>query len=249
MARIDFDRLAPDYERSRALPAEGIADWRRAVAPYLPPADARPILDLGCGTGQFAEAFADGFHHSVIGVDPSRGMLREAQRRRASARARFLLGTADAIPLSDRSCAAGWLSAVIHHIPDLRACARELRRVLLPHSPLLIRGAFPERQQAITVFRFFPEAAAVVDTFPTVSATVTAFASAGFSPVKLLRVAQHSAPSLAALRERVVRRADTTLAALREEEFERGLGALDAEIRAQPASGPVIDYLDLLVLH
>jgi len=32
-----------------------------------------------------------------------------------------------------------WLSLVIHHIPDLAGAAREIRRVLRPGAPVLIR--------------------------------------------------------------------------------------------------------------
>jgi hypothetical protein len=47
----------------------------------------------------------------------------------------------------------------------------------------------------------------------------------------------------------VLWRADTTLAALSEQEFARGLAALDAAIRATPDGGRVVDRLDLLVLR
>ncbi len=43
--------------------------------------------------------------------------------------------------------------AVIHHIPDLGACAQELRRVLRPGGPILIRSAFPGRLDGNSVWR------------------------------------------------------------------------------------------------
>jgi hypothetical protein len=44
---------------------------------------------------------------------------------------------------------------MIHHVPDLTAAARELRRVVRAGGPILIRSAFAGRHQAITLFRFF----------------------------------------------------------------------------------------------
>ena len=76
----------------------------------------------------------------------------------------YLAGHAAAIPVGDGQCGSAWLSTVIHHIPDLRACARELRRVLHPGERVLIRSAFPGRLDGITLFRFFPEAFFSIDT-------------------------------------------------------------------------------------
>jgi SAM-dependent methyltransferase len=51
-------------------------------------------------------------------------------------------GRADGVPLRDGVAGAAWLSTVIHHVGDLDACANELRRVLAPGAPVLIRSAF-----------------------------------------------------------------------------------------------------------
>ena len=58
MARVDYDRMAPDYVEGRVLPPEGMEPWRQAIRPWLPAEGARrsPVLDLGAGTGQFAAA-------------------------------------------------------------------------------------------------------------------------------------------------------------------------------------------------
>jgi hypothetical protein len=52
---------------------------------------------------------------------------------------------------------------MIHHVQDLNAAARELRRVVCPEGPILIRSAVAGRPQAITLFRFFTEAVRVLD--------------------------------------------------------------------------------------
>jgi hypothetical protein len=46
---------------------------------------------------------------------------------------------------------------------------------------VLIRSPFPGRHERITLFRFFPGAQRIAETFPTVEATVAAFATAGFA--------------------------------------------------------------------
>lgn len=226
MARLDYEAAAASYDGARALPPDALAGWRAAVEPYLPPADGRPILDLGAGTGVFAAAFADWYAAPVIAVESAAAMRREAT---AHPNVAWLAGAAERMPLKDGSCGAAWLSTVIHHFDDLGAAAAEIARVLAPGAPALIRSAFPGRTGGVTLFRFFP--------------------AAGFEMEKLGPVEQRSAPSLAAFRARLSQRADTTLAALDDADFAAGLAALDAAVAAEAVSAPVVDRLDLLVLR
>ena len=138
---------------------------------------------------------------------------------------------------------------MIHHIGDLAGCARELRRVLEPGGPVLIRSSFPGRHAGISLFRFFPGARQIAETFPTVEATVAVFAAAGLGFQTLQQVPQVSAPSLRAAVERVRLRADSTLKPLPDSEFTEGLAALERAGVAEKIPTPVIDYLDLLVLR
>jgi ubiquinone/menaquinone biosynthesis C-methylase UbiE len=87
------------------------------------------VLDLGAGTGTWATALASWYGISVVAVEPSAAM-------RARSRWRGMLaGHATALPLGPATIDGAWLSTVIHHLPDLPAAARELRRVLQPGAP------------------------------------------------------------------------------------------------------------------
>ena len=249
MARVDYDQMAARYDRGRALSLEGLEAWRAALAAWWPPPSGRPVLDLGSGTGLFATAIATWFDAHVVAVEPSAEMRRQAQQVRPHNRVAYLGGRAERLPLRDGCCGGAWLSTVIHHLGDLPGCARELRRVLHPGSRVLIRSSFPGRHAGITLFRFFPGAGRIADTFPTVEATVAAFVTAGFVFERLQQVPQVSAPSLRAAMERVRLRADSALQPLPDEEFAQGLAALEQAVAAEPTPTPVIDYLDLLVLR
>jgi SAM-dependent methyltransferase len=63
-----------------------------------PPQD---ILDLGCGTGLLAAAYA-ALGHRVTGVDPAPAMLDVARGRKDGHTVRWIAGTADALVLPDR---------------------------------------------------------------------------------------------------------------------------------------------------
>lgn len=248
MARIEYDEVAADYRAARGLSEDGLAGWKKALNPYFQGL-MLPVLDVGSGAGQFATLFPKWFGASVIGVEPSEGMRARAEADRSDSRVTYLAGDAEHLPLADRSCGAAWLSTVIHHVPDLAAAAREIRRVVVPGGPLVIRSAFPGRTSQISLFRFFPEAAAVVETFPTVEQVERHFGAAGFALLKVAAVPQVSVPSLEEFRARVALRADTTLRGISNEAFEAGLTRLDQAIRAGGNDGPFVDYLDMLVLR
>jgi hypothetical protein len=50
---------------------------------------------------------------------------------------------------------------VIHHVPDLDACARELCRFLKPDGLVFIRNTFGGRLEGIPHYEFFPSARAI----------------------------------------------------------------------------------------
>ena len=248
MARIDYEVVSRDYIAGRGLEEGGLAGWREAVAPYLRTL-ALPLADVGSGTGQFAPLFARWFGIDVIGVEPSEGMRAQAMAANAHPRVTYLAGDAARLPFDNASCGAAWLSTMIHHVPDLAAAAREIRRVLADGAPVLIRSAFPGRTGGITLFRYFPEAAAVVETFPAIKQVERAFGAAGFTLEHIEAVPQVSLQSLGQLRERVALRADTTLRGISDHAFARGLERIDEAISAGRDDGPFVDYLDLVVLR
>jgi SAM-dependent methyltransferase len=255
MARVDYDRMAADYAEGRVLPLEGMEPWRGAIREWLPAVRDRwsPVLDLGAGTGQFAAAIAGWFGVEVVAVEPSGGMRGQAARAHPHPGVRWVAGVAERVPLGNGVCAWAWVSTVVHHLDDLEGAAAELRRVLRPEGRVLVRQAFPGRMGAITLYeRFFPGAGrALVASggLPTVEGVSAAFAGAGFRTEALRSVAQVSAPSLAAYRDKVRLRADTGLRLLPDEQFAAGLAALDRAVEAETSPAPVVDRLDLLVLR
>lgn len=246
----DYRSSAASYDAARSLTLEGLEEWRRAVEPFVAAMPAGlPILDLGSGTGQFAEAFATWFACDVVGVEPSGEMRSKAEEKRSSERIHYAAGDAANIPMGDGSCGIAWLSTVIHHFPSLDDAARELDRVLAPGAPVLIRSAFPGREQGISLFRYFPEGRRVLQRFPTIEATRAAFERAGFVFESIGPVPQRSVRSLHEFRARVAHRnTDTVLRGLSDEEHARGLARIDAAIAAGE-DAPLVDSLDLMVLR
>ena len=265
MARISYDdQTAAAYKAVREIPRDGLSDWREAVRRQLRPSPGMTVVDIGAGTGVFATAFSDWFGLSVLAVEPSAAMRAQIPARPARpARPghpghpgiQVLEGQASALPLPGQSADGAWMSLMIHHIPDLEAAAREIRRVLRPGAPVLIRQGYPGRGDPARTFpwEFFPETARSVSTFPTVEQVCQAFGTAGFRREAIEPVPERWI-SLAGFLEQAdtFRHSDTNLRSLTEEEYLRGKEQLR---RAVEQAGPAArneartSWLELLVLR
>jgi ubiquinone/menaquinone biosynthesis C-methylase UbiE len=249
MARISYDApTAAAFKAVREIPREGLTEWRDAVERHLRPAPGMTVVDIGAGTGAFTVAFADWFGVDMLAVEPSPAMRARIPRAPG---VEVREGDATALPVPDRSADAAWLSLVIHHIPDLRAAAREVRRVLRPGAPVLIRQGFPGRVEGVELVRWFPETARTVDTYPALDATCEAFAAAGFRREALERVRETYPASLRELLADVdtFRRADTTMRSLTDAEFLRGKARIRRAVQGPEPPEPRSNVLDLLVLR
>lgn len=121
-----FHAVAGDYARYRPGYPDAIVDGILGLAGLLPPRPDALVVDLGCGTGISARAFAArGLR--VIGVDPNSSML--AQARAAGGGPEYREGAAEATGLP-----AGRADLVIaaqaFHWFDRDRAAAEIRRLL-----------------------------------------------------------------------------------------------------------------------
>jgi len=132
-----FDDTAPDYDRIERVLALGSGRWyRREALRRAGLAPGMQVVDVGCGTGLVAREALTliGAHGSLIGVDPSPGMLAQAKLQRA----RFVEGRAERIPLPDASADFVCMGYALRHIDDLDAAFAEFRRLLRPGGRLLV---------------------------------------------------------------------------------------------------------------
>lgn len=205
----------------------GILDvWCDRMAAWFEVGPApRRVLDVGSGTGIWSEAIAARFEVPVVGVEPAAGMRAHAALTRRHPLVDYVAGRADALALADGSATAAWLSTVVHQLPDTRAAAAELRRVLVPRAPVMIRNDFVGRQDEIELFDLFPGAREEASTWPRVDDVVAAFEPAGFRMASLQRVHEPWVESYDEFLELLplMRHTDSSLAHLSDAEWEAGV--------------------------
>lgn len=163
-----FDESAPWYEWAIAFLSFGSGRWYRRHA--LERAGVKPddrLLDIATGTGVVARAAASltGNAQSVIGVDPSIGMLLAGREK---ARLANVQATSERLPFRDASFDVISIGYALRHFADLESVFRECRRVLRPGGKLVILEITAPESRAARTFLgaymgvLFPLAAAVL---------------------------------------------------------------------------------------
>jgi demethylmenaquinone methyltransferase / 2-methoxy-6-polyprenyl-1,4-benzoquinol methylase len=133
-----FDGAAKYYDRVGHVLALGSGPFYRRNA--LRRAGLRrgmKLLDVATGTGQVARAATRilGGAGSVVGLDPSAGMLRQARRAHASLLVR---ARAEEMPLRDDLFDMLSMGFALRHVATLETAFAEYRRVLKPGGRVLL---------------------------------------------------------------------------------------------------------------
>jgi SAM-dependent methyltransferase len=128
---LNFERIAESYDRTRGGEDRG-RRFARELHRMLHP--ARPVLEVGVGTGLIALGLAE-LGHRVFGMDISEAMARRARKRVGP---RLAVGDARRLPVADASFDQAYSVWVLHVVGDAAAVLREVARVLRPGARYLV---------------------------------------------------------------------------------------------------------------
>ena len=184
----------------------------------------------------------------VVGVDPSVAMLAQAGRFNEEAGVHYVGGSADAVPTRGQLFDLALLSRVIHHLPDRRACARELVRILRPGGVVVIRTTFRERLDA-RVYDYWPQLRKVDEKrFPGRKEVLADFTACGFSVLGDTSFAQPVTTGLREYHARMATKPQSKFTHLTDAEFQSGLRRLEADAEPVTRPRPVQERYDVVAL-
>jgi len=133
-----FNRTAYQYRNIDRATGFGSGLWYRKKALEL--AGLKPgmkVLDVACGPGLVTQCALSvvGPSGSVVGLDPSIGMLREAQKGPCQ---NLVRGVGERLPFPDDQFDFLSMGYALRHVPDLKGAFAEYRRVLKPGGIVLL---------------------------------------------------------------------------------------------------------------
>ncbi|TVQ33723.1 MAG: bifunctional demethylmenaquinone methyltransferase/2-methoxy-6-polyprenyl-1,4-benzoquinol methylase UbiE [Phycisphaeraceae bacterium] len=132
--RYDLNNRLHSFGRDRA--------WRRVAIEEAALRPGDTVLDVACGTGDLALAFARAGADRVIGLDFTPQMLDVARHRAERAadtrRVEWIEGDAMALPQEDASVDIVTIAFGIRNVTDPARALAEFRRVLRPGGRLVV---------------------------------------------------------------------------------------------------------------
>jgi demethylmenaquinone methyltransferase / 2-methoxy-6-polyprenyl-1,4-benzoquinol methylase len=163
-----FDKIAARYDTLNRVLSLGLDQrWRRRVVRALG-LDAKRrhttqgewygekprVLDVATGTGDLAIEIARACPGAtVIGLDPSPGMLGVAQRKLAKReltdRVSLVVGDAQALPQANCEIDAATIAFGIRNVPDRGKALRELARVVRPGGRIAVLELNEPREKGL----------------------------------------------------------------------------------------------------
>jgi ubiquinone/menaquinone biosynthesis C-methylase UbiE len=224
---IDYAGLAEQYAQHRRVHPEVLRDLLQEGA-----IDARSrVLEVGCGTGNYALALESAVGCQCWGVDPSEEMLAEARGRTDGVL--FQVGRAEQLQFSSGFFYLVFSVDVIHHLEDIAHYFQEACRVLKPggrictvtDSEWIIR-----HRQPLAVY--FPESVAVdLARYPRLAELRDLMEEAGFAELCERTVEfPYELRDAQAYRDR----AFSSLHLIGEEDWRRGLRHMEWDLESGP---------------
>ncbi len=223
---VDYEHHATRYRAGRALAADVLERWGVAIGAHLP-TTVDCVVDVGAGTGIFAEAWPRWLDALVVAVEPAEAMATVGAG--AAPAARFVRGIAEALPLGDGTADAVWVSTALHHFTDVDRAVAEFRRVLRPRGRVLVRALVPGRTE-ITYLKAFPGRSHWVGRFPDERTMRELFGRHGFDTVDVEEVLERTEPfGRSADWVSRMRHTDSLCTALDDDQIDEALARLRAD--------------------
>ena len=223
-----YQSIAPEYVRHRRVHLEVL---RSLIATGGVVDRNSTVLDVGCGTGNYLLALNEIVGCDCWGIEPSEGMLAEAQRRLT--KAQLFRASAEQTGLPADRFDLVFAVDVVHHLTDRPRSFRECFRVLRPGGRLCLvteSAAMIRRREPHATY--FPEAVEIeLARYPSVVALKSELHGAGFVEPQELEVECHAElTDIEPYRTKV----HSSLQLMSNSAFSAGLERLEHDLRSGP---------------
>lgn len=122
-----FDAYAQMYRSQHGL--EGAGEWHQ-LQPLFPELHGKTVLDLGCGYGWHCKYAASRGAASILGIDQSRRMIAEAEKRNADDHITYRVCSLQAFEYPKDTYDLVVSNLVLHYIEDLEEIYRKVYHTL-----------------------------------------------------------------------------------------------------------------------
>jgi len=233
MARSNphFNKVSGDYDKGRA--SEDLDFWAQEAERLAGLTRDSLVADMGCGTGNYGLAIQARTGATVVGFDPSPGMLRQAREKAPGLP--LLQAVGEHMPFRGGVFDLVYAAQVWHHVQDRPRAAQECGRVTGKHGASIVHTIGHKQLNAKVVFRIFPEIRqSQLDAYPGDEEFDRIFRAAGFAAVEECPYSVERYQTADEFREIAEKRLWSMFRPITEEGLRRGLTWLDEWKRSHP---------------
>ena len=177
--KMNYDNLAREYAQHRRV-HPGVLQRLLEKSQI---SSASRVLEVGCGTGNYAVAIQEATACTCVGIDPSGEMLAKARER--SSPVQFEAGQAETLAFPEAFFDLLFSVDVIHHVSDRAAFFRNAFRVLKPNGWICTvtdSADIIRRRQPLA--NYFPETVEVeLQRYPAIPVLRQMMEEAGFEKI------------------------------------------------------------------
>jgi ubiquinone/menaquinone biosynthesis C-methylase UbiE len=242
--------VAERYDSARNLPEETLTLWKNKLVELVPPGPITQVLDLGSGTGRFIPMLQEAYKCQIIAIEPSQAMVREGKRHHQLELCNWLQGSAEQLPFKSGSIDLVWMCQVFHHLENKPLAIREIKRMLRPYGYLAVRNGTTESDGLIEWYKCFPEAREFdKGRIPNQAEIIETIVNQGLSLIKIQTVSQLFAHSFKEYYDKIGQRGLSSLIAISDEAFARGLKRLHEWASSKPVDEAIYEPVDLFIFR
>lgn len=138
-----FNNIAPKYDLLNHTLSMGIDIlWRKKAVKILKKLQPKKVLDIACGTGDFAIEDLKSGATEVIGLDISEGMvdvgIRKVNKKGLADKVSLRVGDSENIPFEENSFDGITVGFGVRNFENLEKGLSEMHRVLNPEGQLIV---------------------------------------------------------------------------------------------------------------